>query len=215
MSNMQAEAAAVAAAIKQHVEAAAENIRASVNKKVTEEVSQALKSLFANEIAPEIKKMISEIEVRDGRDGIDVEILPTIDFSKSYPRGVYAMHKGGLWKSYQKTDGQKGWDCIVCGIENIEIKSHIEGDARKFEILIDTSLEQVKKFFTLPVPIYKGVYDPKLKYDSGDMVTFGGCLHHANTEAPEGRPGESKDWTLAAKKGRDGKDFVKLGAKNG
>jgi len=42
---------------------------------------------------PEVK------QPEDGRDAIDLEILPAIDESKQYPRGTYATHLGGLWKS--------------------------------------------------------------------------------------------------------------------
>lgn len=37
-------------------------------------------------------------------------------------------------------------------------------------------------------------------------MTFGGSLWLAKKESPEGKPGQSDDWQLAVKKGRDGKD---------
>lgn len=59
-----------------------------------------------------------------------------------------------------------------------------------------------------PVPVYRGVFSEGEEYVEGDMVTFGGSLWHAN-EATSLKPGEgAKAWTLAAKRGRDGKDFA-------
>jgi hypothetical protein len=42
----------------------------------------------------------------------------------------------------------------------------------------------------------------------GDVVTFGGSMWHCNA-ATEEKPGDgSAAWTLAAKRGRDGKDVT-------
>lgn len=56
---------------------------------------------------------------------------------------------------------------------------------------------------------YKGYWQPSQVYSPGDMVTFGGSLWHCNSDTTE-RPAETPDctkWTLAARKGRDGKDL--------
>ncbi|ENK5579374.1 portal protein, partial [Escherichia coli] len=42
---------------------------------------------------------------QDGRDATALEILPAIDDQKSFPRGTYATHQGGLWRAYEKTHG--------------------------------------------------------------------------------------------------------------
>lgn len=66
-----------------------------------------------------------------------------------------------------------------------------------------------------PVPLYRGVFSAGGDYQEGDMVTFGGSLWHFNGAedgAEAGKPGDgSKAWTLAAKRGRDGKDADKKG----
>jgi len=57
--------------------------------------------------------------------------------------------------------------------------------------------------------IYRGVHTPGEVYDTGDMVTCGGSLWHCN-EITEEKPGEgSSAWTLAVKRGRDGKDLTR------
>ena len=56
---------------------------------------------------------------------------------------------------------------------------------------------------------YRGVHELGAAYDAGDTVTHGGSLWHCNVLTKE-RPGEgSKDWTLAVKRGRDGKDLTR------
>lgn len=66
-----------------------------------------------------------------------------------------------------------------------------------------------------PVPLYRGVFSEGEAYQSGDMVTWAGSLWHCN-DATLDKPGEgAKAWTLAAKRGRDGKDFAGPQAKPG
>ena len=55
-----------------------------------------------------------------------------------------------------------------------------------------------------PVIVYRGVFKEGESYERGDTVTWGGSLWHCDTPTKE-KPG-TEAWTLAAKKGRDGKD---------
>lgn len=57
----------------------------------------------------------------------------------------------------------------------------------------------------IPHLVYKGVWQPETDYRPGSMVTFGGSLWHCNAPTRE-KPGLGPAWTLAAKKGRDGRD---------
>lgn len=61
--------------------------------------------------------------------------------------------------------------------------------------------------FTVRIPglHYREVYSISNKYLQDDVVTYGGSLWIAVKDDPDGRPGDSKDWKLAVKKGRDGK----------
>lgn len=150
---------------------------------------------------------------RDGRDGIDgrdasdLDVLPAIDFAKVYGRGTLASHRGGLWRAFTNTDGEHGWACIVDGVDGIAI----EAEERGFVISITRSTSAVQTYRCgLPVMIYRGVYEYGRRYEVGDVVTFGGSAWHCN--APTGaKPDEHTDdpvkpWTLAVKRGRDGKD---------
>lgn len=57
-----------------------------------------------------------------------------------------------------------------------------------------------------PAVLYRGVFKDGTAYAPGDMVTWGGSTWHCDVETSE-KPGEGvKAWTLAVKRGRDGKD---------
>lgn len=140
----------------------------------------------------------------DGRDAIHLEILPAIDAEKSYARGTYAKHSGGLWRAFEKTTGMRGWECIVEGIAELSIE---QAGERSFKALATLSSGAVtEKSLTIPAQIYRGVFKSG-EYEPGDVVTWGGSAWHCE-EVTSDKPGEvgSKGWTLAVKRGRDGKD---------
>ncbi|EOP4433474.1 phage portal protein, partial [Escherichia coli] len=138
---------------------------------------------------------------QDGRDATALEILPAIDDQKSFPRGTYATHQGGLWRAYEKTHGMRGWECLVDGVADIDVS--ITGE-RSFSVVIRQSSGQcTEKTFSLPVMLYRGVFRAGETYHPGDTVTWGGSLWHCNSMTGD-KPGEahSSGWTLAAKRGR-------------
>lgn len=139
-----------------------------------------------------------------GRDALALELLPHIEEEKSYPRGTYATHNGGLWRSYEKTFGMRGWECIVDGVSGVAV----ENGERSFCITIQRASGATEtKSFDIPVMLYRGVFKSGLDYLPGDTVTWGGSLWHCDTKTQD-KPGEtgSAGWTLAAKRGRDGRD---------
>lgn len=141
----------------------------------------------------------------DGKDALSIELEPCIDETKSYPRGTYATHNGGLWRSHEKTHGMRGWECIVDGVSNVDIK---QDNLRTFSISLERASGVVEvKSFDVPVTIYRDVFKAGNEYQPGDTVTWGGSLWHCN-ESTTDKPGEtgSKGWTLAVKKGRDLRD---------
>lgn len=70
--------------------------------------------------------------------------------------------------------------------------SFVKGERRK------------SKSFKLPTMIYRDVYDEAKTYERGDVVTWGGSSWVSLKETPQGKPGQSHDWQLMVKKGRDG-----------
>lgn len=138
----------------------------------------------------------------DGKDALQLEIIPEIVTEKSYPRGSYAIHSGGLWRSYQKTAGMNGWECLVDGIDSIDIS---QDDERHFTVVATKSSgEKTEKTFSVPVMIYRDIFKEGNKYYPGDSVTWGGSVWYCHQETGD-KPGEdgSKGWKLAVKRGRD------------
>jgi hypothetical protein len=150
-------------------------------------------------VVPEVR------QAEDGRDAIDVEILPAIEDAKQYPRGTYAAHRGGLWKSYERTHGMRGWECIVDGIDGVSITQ--DGD-REFSVkLMKSSGQEVAQKFALPIQIYKGVFREEQAYDAHDNVTWAGSQWTSTKADNTDKPGSSDAWTLCVKAGRNGKDL--------
>lgn len=169
--------------------------------------------------AEEIRKMIAEAvqaavvipengkdgtDGADGKDALQLEILPEIDEQKSYSRGTFARHDGGLFRAYEKTHGLRGWECIVEGIASLEVVQHGEKGFKTVARM--SSGSTVEKEITLPVAIYKGVYRDGENYTAGDMTTWGGSVWHCESNTTDKPMDGSKSWKLAVKRGQDGKN---------
>jgi len=141
----------------------------------------------------------------DGRDAALIEPMPAIDEARSYARGTWAKHRGGLWLARQATDGMVGWDCIMDGLAAI---AREKVDERTFAVLLTRSSGEVERAeFTFDVMQYRGIWTDK-DHQRGDTVTWDGSLWHC--EAPtKSKPGTSDDWKLCAKRGRDGRDGLR------
>ncbi|ALB67157.1 Phage portal protein [Cronobacter dublinensis 1210] len=211
-------------ALKQAVEEAVNSAFAGIpvpqdGKSLTpEDVQPMLEQLVASSmpVLPDVKTLVSEAvaalptaepgrDGEDGRDALALEILPFIDEEKNYPRGSYATHNGGLWRAYEKTHGMRGWECVVDGVAGVEVE---RSGQRRFTLTVNRSSGSSEtKSFDVPVMIYKGVFKSGQDYLPGDTVTWGGSLWHCD-EQTQDKPGEtgSKGWTLATKRGRDGRD---------
>ena len=163
-------------------------------------------SIAIEDVQAMIDKSLGEIEIvapEDGRDALDLDILPCIDLEKSYPRGTYAMHDGGLWRSHGATSDMRGWDCIVNGVQHHSTSQIDERTFKSTTLLSDGKL--ISNEFTMPVLLYKNVFKEGQQYRKGDMVTSGGSLWHCDEDTTD-KPGSgSRDWTLCAKKGADGR----------
>lgn len=94
-------------------------------------------------------------------------------------------------------DGRDGF-----GLEDFDVERGADG--RTYVLKFDGGEIRHEYELTFPVPVYCGVYKAGEQYVPGDLVTWGGSLHHcdaATTDKPDAGP-----WTLCVKKGRDGKD---------
>ena len=159
-------------------------------------------------IARAAAALIPVTEVKEpehGRDALALEILPTIDESKQYARGTYAAFRGGLWRSYERTHGMRGWECIVDGVDGVGVAKDGE---RAFSVTVTKSSGvTVAEKFEMPIQIYKGVHRDGDEYAAHDTVTWGGSQWVSNKSANTDKPGANDSWTLCVKAGRAGKDL--------
>ncbi|HHS9675086.1 TPA: phage gp6-like head-tail connector protein [Klebsiella pneumoniae] len=187
-----------------------EDVRPLLQELVTAAVGEIPVPRDGKDYDPAVLKQAVEDAVaalppaQDGRDALQLEIQPFIDEGKSYSRGSYATHNGGLWRAYEKTHGMRGWECIVDGVSDVDISMNGQ---RNFIVTVNrASGASEKKSFDIPTMVYRGVFKSGDEYLPGDTVTWGGSLWHCD-EQTQDKPGEtgSKGWTLAAKRGRDGR----------
>ncbi|KXU94170.1 hypothetical protein CR51_27235 [Caballeronia megalochromosomata] len=165
----------------------------------------ALGERFAERIkALEIRPVLIPRDGEPGRDAFEIDVLPVIDFARDYPRGALAQHQGGIWRAHANTHGEHGWSCVVDGIAKTFVSMDSE---RSFTVHIErASGAHETASFALPVMIYRGVYHAGETYRCGDVVTWAGSLWHCNATTDTKPDAGGDAWTLAAKRGRDGKD---------
>ena len=111
-------------------------------------------------------------------------------------------------------DGRDGRDGAA--ITESELKALREAHAAEIDSLVTERLGSLRLegrewkmgdtvIGTVPVPVYRGVWKAG-DYERGDLVTWGGSLWHCDAPT-KAKPGDGDtNWTLAAKRGRDGKD---------
>lgn len=143
-----------------------------------------------------------------GRDALQIDILPSADLTRSYPRGTFARFDGGVIRSFRDTiPGESleksGWEVILSGLSELEVIQ--QDDARSFIVRSRiTGGQATEQKFSLPVLIYRGIYSEG-KYAQGDVVTWGGSAWHCQQDTTEA-PGKGGDWKLMVKEGQRGKD---------
>lgn len=91
-------------------------------------------------------------------------------------------------------DGQDGlgFDDYTVTYDGERTFTHVwtKGDQRK------------EMVFHIPLPFYRGWYQPGHRCEAGDLVTANGALFHCNTETSRAPGDGSKDWTLMVKSGK-------------
>ncbi len=173
-------------------------------------------------IINQVNEIVAKIPVpKDGRDGypgrdaLELDVLPTIDFQKSYPRGTFAQYRGGLIRAVRNTDPTKsffdsGWVTLVEGIDSIFVDRSC--DLRTFAIKLNrTSGAEIVYEFAMPTLIYRGIFRAGEVYKQGDCVTKDGSTWHCNVETTSTAPADdTKDWQMIVRSGRNGKDAASI-----
>ena len=170
------------------------------------------KSVTPEEILPTVKEWFDSLpKPRDGIDGKSVtieEVAPLFGqaFDKwalDFERRAQDIHTRLLSSFDKPKDGRDGKDgADGLGFDDIDITHDGE---RGFKIAVVRGERRKEFTFHLPVVIERGVYKSGQDYTRGDAVTFDGSYWIAQKDTPTGKPGQSPDWRLAVKKGRDGK----------
>jgi hypothetical protein len=146
----------------------------------------------------------------DGRDAAELDILPSIDEAKSYRRGTWASHNGGMVRAGRQTDAVRdgdiidaGWVVMVEGLVGVVVTQ--SDDPREIEVaaMLTSGAKAISRFH-IPMVIDRGVWREG-EHAKGDHVTWDGSGWIAQTTTTD-KPGTSSAWRLSTKRGRDGKD---------
>lgn len=79
----------------------------------------------------------------------------------------------------------------------------ITASLKRGEVVIEKSVK-------IPSLLDRGVFIENASYEKGDGITYGGSFWIVQKDSPLGKPGTSEDFRLAVKRGRDGKEVIKL-----
>jgi hypothetical protein len=159
-------------------------------------------------IAERIQKAVAAIPApkdgepgKDGRDALDAvefirsegNLIVTLSNGTTKDLGPINGKDGAPGKDGKDGMGFDDLDVTYDGERTFKLKFARPGDVKEFE-------------FSIPVAIYRGVFKDGESYKQGDTVTWGGHLYHCDTDTTDKPDGEQRCWTLAVRRGRDGKD---------
>lgn len=135
----------------------------------------------------------------DGKDGADV----VSGFIDRDGNAILTLENGrtinlGCVVGMDGKDGAPG-----LGFQDSDFE--FDGE-RRVTFKVSRNGTTIAKQFVVPAMIYQGVYEEGKEYERGDCVTWSGSLHHCNEATKEKPGGGNKAWTLAVKRGADGRD---------
>lgn len=129
---------------------------------------------------------------RDGRDGMP---------GAMGERGADGLHGKDGRDGINGKDGVDGF-----GFDDLDVVH----DGERTVTFTFTKGERVKTFpIVFNVPLFRGVFAEGKSYACGDFVQFGGNMYYAQratTQKPAEHGDGAKDWKLAVRRGRDGKE---------
>lgn len=178
------------------------------------------KSVTLEDIQPIIDEAVKSIPVpKDGKDGVDGTdgIAPTADevaksmeglFSKwalEFERKADLVLEKSVDRLPKPKDGVDGRDAL--DIEDFDLS--LGEDGRTVTASLKRGETVIEKSIKLATILDRGVYKSGQEYEKGDGVTYGGCFWICQKDGA-GTPGSGDDWRLSVKRGRDGRESVKL-----
>lgn len=197
---------------------------------VLKKVDEKLSELPEPEKIPDIQAMIDEAislipypepvkgdKGEDGKDGISPtaeEVAKSLEHKFSewalgFERKADDKLEKAIDKLRQPENGKDGRDAIELKDFDIELSE----DGRTINMSLKTEDAIVERSLKIPTVIDRGVYKESNQYEKGDAVTYAGSLFIAQTDNPDGKPETSSGWRLAVKRGRDGREAVKVDRK--
>lgn len=156
----------------------------------------------AERIEKAVESAVSALPApKDGERGADG--IGLADALKDADGNLVLVMTDGRTKSLGRIDGKDG-EPGKDGITPTFIDAEFEGRTLRLKFDGDRVCE-----FKMALPEYVGVFKDGETYETGDMVSWAGSTWHC--DEPKGlKPGVPESgWTLAVKKGRDGKDAGK------
>lgn len=150
-----------------------------------------------------------------GKDAAEIEILDGMDTTRSYPRGTFVAHDGGVFRAFRPTDPladsteyeRAGWSVVWRGLTNADLSLNDDGRTVTMSLRM-TGGKAVERSVQIPSMIYRGVWTDQ-PYTQGDTVTWDGSLWVRMSGDGQSKPGTDSLWKLSAKRGRDGRDGLR------
>lgn len=159
--------------------------------------------MVRDEVAKAFEAMPKPEDGKPGRDALDTEIIESIDPTKSYPAGTFALHDGGTVLAFRDTDPIEGdleaagWKVTQDGIKEV-VREDCEDERMTRVVVRSTSGKRFAVDCVTATGVKdQGVYRPGMKYRAGDAVTFDESYWIAKRDTQKCPPGE--DWRLILK----------------
>jgi integrin beta 3 len=156
----------------------------------------------------------------NGSDGADGQSISIEEVEKSvskfvdswaldFERRAHGILERAVDRLPKPADGKDGRDGF--GFDDMQME--FDGE-RGFSLKFMRG-DQVRSFdFSLPVPVYRGVYKEGESYSKCDTATWGGSVWIAQKDTNE-KPGRSDDWQLMVKQGNEGKSAFAIAQERG
>jgi hypothetical protein len=164
------------------------------------------KSVTVEDVRPLLDELVSTAfsalpvpnDGEPGKDGLDA-----VEFLRGADGHLIVTMSNGTTRDLGQVngkDGAPGRDGF--GFDDMTA----EYDGERTVTLVFAKGDHVERFpFVLPIVLDKGVFKDGKTYAKGDAVSYGGSIWIAQEETGD-KPDGGKDWRLAVKRGRDGKD---------
>lgn len=183
-----------------------DQLAADLFGKFAAHLSKQLSPLAARLQAVEARQPEKGADGQHGRDGVDG--APGRDGRD----GIQGLPGEKGLDGRDGKDGANGRDGIDgLGFDDLSVEyDGVRGFTLRF-----VRGDQAKAFtFTLPVPVYRGVFKDGEDYTKSDTATWGGSVWIALKDTKE-RPGRNDDWQLMVKQGNEGKSAFAIAQERG